>query len=402
MTARVPHPDAPGLADLVGEPGSFVSQQLFREAVWSPAGSAGREPERFASVEQLWDDLRTRHARTPFFRLVRDGVTLPPSSYCRKAGVGHRSIDDVAQPNRVAELFHSGATVVLQGLQLSDPHLGRLANNLALALDHPVQINAYLTPAAAKGLELHFDFHDVFVVQLDGHKRWRVWSPLPRTVDPVRAGVKEQMPTFDELGEPLMDFTLGAGDVLYLPRGFPHCAEAVDAPSSHLTIGVMAVTWQQAVRHALDDALGDVALRRSLPANALDVTDDIAPPALDAVVEGLDSTHVRSYLAAEIWRRQPATRLRPLNPPVVDRTRSVAITPGPLVWLTDGTDKSAVLGLGDRSLTLPGEAADLLAGLLAAPAAFDVAAWGGVLDETSRWVVIERLAAEGVVRTVAG
>ena len=71
------------------------------------------------------------------------------------------------QPNRVLELHDGGATVVLQGLQLTDPHLAKLSNNLALALDHPVQVNAYLSPPAAHGLELHYDLHDVFVVQLE-------------------------------------------------------------------------------------------------------------------------------------------------------------------------------------------------------------------------------------------
>ena len=60
--------------------------------------------------------------------------------------------------------------MVLQGLQFSEPHLGRTANNLALDLGHAVQVNAYLSPAAAKGLELHFDYHDVFVLQLDGRQ----------------------------------------------------------------------------------------------------------------------------------------------------------------------------------------------------------------------------------------
>ncbi len=144
-------------------------------------------------------------------------------------------IDDVIQPNRAFEEHAAGATMVFQGLQLSDPHLARVANNLALDLGHAVQINAYVSPVAAKGLELHFDYHDVFVLQLDGRKRWRVWEPLDRTRHPVRVGPRMPMPTFDELGEPTLDATLEAGDCLYLPRGFPHAAETVESASGHLT-----------------------------------------------------------------------------------------------------------------------------------------------------------------------
>jgi len=400
LTCRVPHPDAPGLGDLVAEPGPFLAGDLFHRAVWSPQADGGRDPARFATVEVLWADFLERHYRTPFFRLVRDGTTLPSDTYCRAAGVGHRTLADVVQPNRVVELYQSGATLVLQGLQLSDPHLGRVANNLALALDHPVQVNAYLTPAGTKGLELHFDFHDVFVLQLDGHKRWRVWEPLARTEMPVRDGLRPAMPTFDELGPPLMDFTLSAGDGLYLPRGFPHAAEAVDASSAHLTVGVMARTWQQVVRHALDAALGERALRESLPVGTLDGRVLTAAPDLKAVAAHLDPATVRAWLAAETWRRQPSTRLRPLVAPPIDITRPVTVTPGPLLWLTDATEAGpprVVIGMGDRRLTLPGEARAFLAALFESPSGFAAGAWGGPLDRDSRQVVLDRLAAEGVV-----
>ena len=206
-------------------PDAFIADDLFRRTVLID----GRRPRplRHARRSSGADALR-RGLRAPSFRLVRDGATLPPRDTAG-AGIGHRTIDDVIQPNRVLELHAAGATMVLQGLQFTDPHLARIANNLALDLGHAVQVNAYLSPAAARGLELHFDQHDVFVLQLDGRKRWRVWEPLERTRLPVRIGPPVAMPTFDELGPPAIDRTMEAGDCLYLPRGFPHAAETVDA-----------------------------------------------------------------------------------------------------------------------------------------------------------------------------
>jgi bifunctional lysine-specific demethylase and histidyl-hydroxylase NO66 len=299
----------------------------------------------------------------------------------------------------VLELYADGATMVLQGLQLTDPLLARAANNLALELDHPVQINAYLSPAAARGLELHFDFHDVFVLQLDGRKRWRVWEPLLRTRNPIRGGAKIDSPTFDELGEPLLDLTLERGDCLYLPRGFPHAAETVEAASSHLTIGVLAITWQRVFRRAVDAAVAAGDLTATVPAGSLDAG------GLDAPDPGrlgchLDSSSLRPWLAKEIWHRQPATRLRPLVPPSVDIDTPVRLTPGPLLWLTTMSGRSgcrAVFGLGDRELDLPAEAHPFLADLLTRSASFAASSLGGELDEASRLVVVRRLAAEGVV-----
>ena len=365
----------------------------------SSGAAAQRDPSRLARTDALWTDVLTRGTRTPSFRLVSQGTTLPAASYCRTAGVGNRTITDVIQPNRVLELYAGGATMVLQGLQLTDPVLARFANNLALALDHPVQVNAYLSPAAARGLELHFDFHDVFVVQLEGAKRWRVWEPLPRTRDPIRGTAKVPLPTLDELGEPQLDLTLTSGDCLYLPRGFPHAAETVDTSSSHLTVGLLAITWQRVVRHALDTTVAAGGFAASVPAGSLDAA-GAEPPDAALIGEHLDPTRLRPWLAKQIWHRQPATRLRPLAPPAIALDTPVDVPPGPLLWLAPkpGPDGCRVeLGLGDRELDLPSEAHPFLAELLTRPVSFVAASAGGELDEASRLVVLNRLAAEGVV-----
>jgi lysine-specific demethylase/histidyl-hydroxylase NO66 len=388
---REHHPDAPRLDDLVADPGAFIAGDLFRRAVHlrgDPARAA-----RFATPAALWADVVERGARTPTFRLVRDGTELPPSTYCRRAGIGHRTIEDVIQPNRVLELHAAGATMVLQGLQLTDPHLARTANNLALDLGHAVQVNAYLTPAAARGLELHFDYHDVFVLQLDGAKHWRVWEPLERTHEPVREA-RQPMPTFDELGRPAIDVTLTAGDCLYLPRGFPHAAAALEASSGHLTIGVMAATWHQAVRHALDDAVRRGALRGSIRPG------DTTVPGLEPLTAHLEPDSVERWRLRAVWRRQPSTRLRPLVAPSIDATTPVRITPGPLLWLANRA-QGVELGLGDRVLTMPAEARALLGAVLATCGRFVLADIdAGALDAASVLTVARRLGAEGVIAPV--
>jgi len=402
VTCRVHHPDAPGLDDLVVDPGRFVADSLFQQPCWSPAAERALDVERLATVEGLWADALQRHVRAPGFRLVRDGATLARATYCRSAGVGHQTIGDLIEPNRALELHRAGATMVLQGLQLTDPALARFTTNLALALDHPVQINAYLSPAEARGLELHFDFHDVFVIQLAGAKRWRVWEPLDHTREPVRGISPAFVPPIDELGAPLLDLTLQQrGDCLYLPRGFPHAAETVESSSAHLTVGIMAVTWQHVVRQATRAAVAAGHLRASVPARSLDgaPAGRSGMPDLSALGDALEPTQLRAWMATEVWRRLPATRLRPLAPPVVDLARPVVVTPGPLLWAcpSSASDGRIQLGLGDRRLDLPAEALPLLAALLGAPDGFVAADWAGPLDQCSQQVVMDRLAAEGVI-----
>jgi lysine-specific demethylase/histidyl-hydroxylase NO66 len=367
---------------------------VFRRPLLTLA--AQRDSQPIVEVDGLLADLLGRGTRQPAFRLVREGTTLAAAGITRTAGIGNRDLADVIAPNAVIDEYRSGATIVLQGLHHTDPHLARTATNLALDLDHPVQINAYLSPAAARGLDLHFDYHDVFVVQLGGSKRWRVWEPLERTVDPVKAKHRIPLPRFAELGEPLLDVQLRTGDCLYLPRGFPHAAETIDEESHHLTIGVTTIAWHRVVRRALDAELAAGGLSASLPISLLDPG---AAPALggldlDGLRDQLSEDVLRQWMAREIWRRQPATRVKPLRPPALTAA-PLRFTPGPLLWLTHAGDR-AVLGLGDRLLDLPDEALPFLGDLLSGPDGVTAAELRG-LDDGSRDVVLRRLLSEGVL-----
>jgi bifunctional lysine-specific demethylase and histidyl-hydroxylase NO66 len=388
---RVPHPDAPDLAELVGDDVTFKRDVVFRR----PLVCRVADLARFGDVEVLWDDLLQRGTRQPAFRVVRVGRTIAQRDVTRRAGIGNRDLEDLVAPNAVIERYRGGDTVVLQGLHHTNPHLAKLANNIALALDHPVQINAYLSPPSAQGLDLHFDFHDVFIVQLAGSKRWRVWSPLPRTIAPIKGRHKIAAPRLDELGDPLLDFTMAAGDCLYMPRGHPHAAETVDDHSSHLTIGVVAVTWQRVLRKAIDAEVAAGRLTGALPIGLLDPATAAPSEMVDlAAVAPLTPDILRHWMAREVWRRQPSTRLRPRSVPALS-SRRAAFAPGPLLWLITIGDR-AVLGLGERLLDMPLEALTFLSNLLDAEEPIAIDQLQG-LDDESRDVVLTRLLAEGTL-----
>jgi lysine-specific demethylase/histidyl-hydroxylase NO66 len=74
----------------------------------------------------------------------------------------------------------------------------------------------------------------------------------------------------ERLPELLLEVDLHPGDMLYVPRGFVHEAEARDSASLHITVDVHVRTW----RDLLEDALAAMAdrnprFRRSLPPGIL-------------------------------------------------------------------------------------------------------------------------------------
>ncbi|MEZ5373666.1 MAG: cupin domain-containing protein [Microthrixaceae bacterium] len=399
------HREAPRLGDLSDLGGAGPGE---------PLGTAPRHlPARVAEVhrtdpEAWWDDLLTRSPRAPAYRMVKEGEVLPRSLVCRRSGVGHQQLDDLIEPNRVLESYDDGASLVLQGLQHTDPAMARLSNNLALELDQPVQLNAYLSPASARGLDLHFDYHDVIVVQLSGTKAWRVWAPLDRSRLPQKRGPGIPKPTWDEVGDPVIETVVHPGDVLVIPRGHPHAAATIDDESAHLTIGIMSLTWQALIAMRLRDTAGGPALASTFhdaePArsNALaDLRAELSPDAL-----------ARAH-RLEVWRRQPRTRLRPRRC-TFDPDADLAFTPGPLLWLDDPSGEArsepsddgrthppVSLQLGDRAITLPAAATPLLEILLAAEGAFGVASLMADprhgLDGPSVRAILAALHREGVV-----
>ena len=59
---------------------------------------------------------------------------------------------------------------------------------------------------------------------------------------------------------------LRAGDLLYMPRGYPHEAMSLDEMSLHLTVGIRPVTWAYILLNSIQSMFdSEPALRESLP-----------------------------------------------------------------------------------------------------------------------------------------
>ncbi len=158
--------------------------------------------------------------------------------------------------------FSGGASMVLRSVQENQPALRALCEQLSRQFVARINANAYLTPRGAQGLLPHHDTHDVLVLQVTGSKHWRLYE------SPLRLPVSSQgfSHATDEVGEVTEEFTLGPGDLLYLPRGVVHDAHSEDVSSLHLTIGIFPLLWADVLRSALEAAIaGESRLRESVP-----------------------------------------------------------------------------------------------------------------------------------------
>jgi hypothetical protein len=140
----------------------------------------------------------------------------------------------IGSPRGLREFFIEGATIRIRGIEKFFGPLAEVCKNIESHLGFPTRANLYCTPAKARGFDLHFDTHEVLVTQLIGKKRWQVYEPARSRAENSDNGKITEA----ELGLLVMEALLEPGDLLYLPRGFVHRADALDEASVHLTIGV--------------------------------------------------------------------------------------------------------------------------------------------------------------------
>jgi len=305
------------LSRLVG-----AAADTFADVHWGTRPLLTRATDLPAPFSDLLDDtavdelISQRALRTPFLRVAQNGTTLADRLFTGGGGTGAAIADQVSD-DKLLRLFADGATLVLQGLHRSWAPIQAFSQQLAAELGHPVQANAYVTPAQNTGFGDHYDIHDVFVVQVQGEKRWRIREPVRRSPQRDEPWSERRHDVEQAaLTTPLLEVTLSPGDCLYLPRGYLHAATALGGVSTHITLGVHPWTG----RHLADDLAAaavrrtseDEAVRQSLPA-PLDLTSEgftaraeLVRTALKAAIDEVSVQELARLLAARATRSQRA------------------------------------------------------------------------------------------------
>lgn len=188
------------------------------------------------------------------------------STYVRGLLADQAAMSPMPNPG-LAELrqaYDQGKSVVIMGMQQRWPAVAELCRNLEMVFHCPVHANMYLTPAGAQGFAAHYDPHEVFILQLEGTKHWRLYERielLPLASD--KAGTPAR-----PLGA-AREMCLKPGDLLYIPRGHVHDAHTADTFSLHLTVGISVFRWADLIHHAVSCASRrESGFRQSIPAGA--------------------------------------------------------------------------------------------------------------------------------------
>lgn len=191
---------------------------------------------RLLTPTRLLDLVMRRSLSSVRARVLRDGVDLHPHGYIRPSTTRRAESVPMVDMRRLGLLLKSGCTLILDAVNTYDPTLEVACRALQWWSRELVQVNTYLTTGDAAGFELHWDDHDVIIVQLAGEKSWEVRG-LSRQAPMYR----DSEPNFEPSADVVWAGTLSSGEAMHIPRGFWHQATRVDRGdgfSLHVTFGL--------------------------------------------------------------------------------------------------------------------------------------------------------------------
>ena len=238
----------PTFEDLVGDSNAFFRGH-FGKAPMLRRGTFASNAKDILSLEDLDDLLHFEVIRPPYLRVTRNGDGVTEKAFTRTVTVQGRDVTESVIPDRVYELFRTGASVTWSSMNHFHSGSRYFARMLAEKFLTQSDVVVFLTPAGTRGSSHHRDPVDVFVIQLEGTKRWQLWDRRPDSLsdpalcDPI------------DLGAPAIDTVLAPGDVLYIPYNTPHLAEAQETLSLHFSATVRPRTWRDLLLAMIDRLL---------------------------------------------------------------------------------------------------------------------------------------------------
>jgi ribosomal protein L16 Arg81 hydroxylase len=260
---------------------SPVGEEVFFQRYWNhKALHIPGNPDKFAG---LFD-------RAAFDEAVQRCADLKVGFTDERGWPGHFNI----KPDQIPEMLATGKTVCASVIDPGNPtltgFLQRFRTHFVVAGNF--FFNSYLSPDGG-GFGLHLDHHPVSILQIEGQKRWW-YSPEPGLRDVItnvsfpRDRESLKLPWVNVARpreEDLCEVVLNPGDILYMPRGTWHRAQAIGG-SLGLTLAMESMTALELIQSALFPSIKNSAqLRSQVRGYSLQSIQNGIPPELECTFE---------------------------------------------------------------------------------------------------------------------
>ena len=377
-----------------------VSNDRFWTDVWSQTHLyiARQDPTYFATVlpiEVLDQLLKNQYVSASYFDVYKNGKYIDRNSWSETQST-HTIV-----PERLLYQFANGATLIFSNANTILPSVGAYCSKLTRELGYDTHANIYITPPHSQGFDVHYDSHDVFILQVHGTKVWHLYN---RAADAPTDEQPYDSKIIADPGLPATILTLQPGDTLYVPRGYLHDAAATDTASIHITLGINPPYWYQLLK---DPVLQEAAFRQAIP-------NPLMPPeqqaALTAAFQAalaswpakLDPANLLDHQHKNVGHQKKYTttgRFRDLlNLPHITLDTVVQRRPDLLYTLT-ATATELQLKFGARQITYPPFLASTL-DPLEQPDPFPIHALKGLIADQGKLELVTNLIRKGFLEIV--
>jgi JmjC domain len=197
-----------GIEKSLGWPGpSQLGREFARGSLPNPELCG-----RLLTPTRLLDLVMRRSLPPHRLRCLVNGADLHPQDYLTMSTARRGQAVPMADMRLGGRLLRSGCTLIVDEINTYDPTMEVACRALQWWCRELVQVNIYLTTGDAAGFQLHWDDHDVLIVQLAGEKTWEVRG-LSRKAPMYR----DSVPNFDPPDEITWVGMMRAGDVMHIP-----------------------------------------------------------------------------------------------------------------------------------------------------------------------------------------
>ncbi|UMZ11903.1 hypothetical protein I9018_31300 [Pseudomonas sp. MPFS] len=207
-------------------------QDFFEKKPYISKRNALCKSLNWINKEWLSSTLKDKEFPVPILDMADGTRRIDKNKYTKLIKVGSDTVR-LPDSSRLFKLHDSKRiSLILQAVEQWNPEVAVIAQHLVKNCYGYIGANLYCTPQNARTFPKHFDTHEVFIAQTQGQKTWNIWRPgyqNPRRGDKF-SGDRDTPPDYI--------FVVEEGDILYIPRGFPHEAVTTDCLSIHLTFGL--------------------------------------------------------------------------------------------------------------------------------------------------------------------
>lgn len=193
-----------------------------------------------------------------FNRIISENVDPHPSVIVASKGKRIKPSSN----SELVEWAQKGASVVIENAGKYDFKLSSYLNRITKETFHNTRINAYLSFLGHEAYKVHYDTHDVYILQIEGAKKWEVYDST--IVNPIFYQKNHSVEAPPDQSK-YLETTLTPGDFFYVPRGHWHRVMTVDEPSLHLTLAIFPRTGILFLKWLTNELTEYPSFRRDIP-----------------------------------------------------------------------------------------------------------------------------------------